>query len=282
MSSLSPNLHSPHCLSKVGLHETDAHVDQSQPASKYSFCSPVSSRRVLWFARCTLNRTKRKAGSAMIHPSFVQGPADRTHQRSPRRRIGKQILGFFEGSEFCGAAGHVHAYERSHAGVFKSKRTACAPTYVTIGDGGNREGLSEDYLKKPDWSAVREASFGMGTLTVENGSHAVWRWHRNKDAVAEVTPTLSSLFSFSSPHSLFSSLSHLFSHHVKSGQLFTLTMHMPALQFILNRAFLEGVATCETSQLLWEGHEKLIWNRLHLDGSAGLSMSAMTPLRSCM
>ena len=84
------------------------------------------------------------------------------------------------------AAGHVHAYERSHSGVFKSKRTACAPTYVTIGDGGNREGLSEDYLKKPDWSAVREASFGMGTLTVENGSHAVWRWHRNKDHVAEV------------------------------------------------------------------------------------------------
>ncbi len=49
-----------------------------------------------------------------------------------------------------------------------------------------REGPSPDYLKKPEWSGVREASFGMGSLTVHNSSHAVWHWHRNKDKISQV------------------------------------------------------------------------------------------------
>lgn len=34
--------------------------------------------------------------------------------------------------------GHVHAYERSHRGIYKEKLNSCGPTYVNIGDGGNR------------------------------------------------------------------------------------------------------------------------------------------------
>ena len=49
-----------------------------------------------------------------------------------------------------------------------------------------REGLSTETLDQPEWSGVREPSFGMGTFTVENNTHAVWRWHRNKDTVTEV------------------------------------------------------------------------------------------------
>ena len=49
-----------------------------------------------------------------------------------------------------------------------------------------REGLALDYLKQPAWSEVREASFGMGVLTVENSTHALWQWHRNMDKVTEV------------------------------------------------------------------------------------------------
>ena len=37
-------------------------------------------------------------------------------------------------------AGHVHAYERTHP-VFKGSLDVDAPAYITIGDGGNREGL---------------------------------------------------------------------------------------------------------------------------------------------
>ncbi|TKY53080.1 Purple acid phosphatase 22 [Spatholobus suberectus] len=38
-------------------------------------------------------------------------------------------------------AGHVHAYER-FARIYDNKADSCGPLYVTIGDGGNREGLA--------------------------------------------------------------------------------------------------------------------------------------------
>ncbi|KAE9590850.1 putative Acid phosphatase [Lupinus albus] len=37
--------------------------------------------------------------------------------------------------------GHVHAYER-FTRVYKGKGNKCGPIYITIGDGGNREGLA--------------------------------------------------------------------------------------------------------------------------------------------
>ena len=77
-------------------------------------------------------------------------------------------------------AGHVHAYERSHR-VFRGKADACAPTYINIGDGGNREGLARGYLAQPSWSAFREASFGHGVLSILNATHASWAWHRDQD-----------------------------------------------------------------------------------------------------
>lgn len=77
-------------------------------------------------------------------------------------------------------AGHVHAYERSYR-TFQSKADDCAPYFVNIGDGGNREGLASRYLSQPAWSAYREAAFGHGILSVENRTHAHWTWHRDED-----------------------------------------------------------------------------------------------------
>ncbi|KQJ92251.1 probable purple acid phosphatase 20 isoform X1 [Brachypodium distachyon] len=81
-------------------------------------------------------------------------------------------------------AGHVHAYERFarvHGGG-DGEEDPCAPVYVTIGDGGNREGLAEDFVEpQPKASAFREASFGHGRLQVVNATHALWAWHRNDD-----------------------------------------------------------------------------------------------------
>lgn len=78
-------------------------------------------------------------------------------------------------------AGHVHAYERSSR-VYKGRLNNLGPVYINIGDGGNREGLSNEYIKpSPRWSAFREPSFGMGMLDVVNSTHAVWQWHRNQD-----------------------------------------------------------------------------------------------------
>ncbi|XP_031270846.1 probable purple acid phosphatase 20 [Pistacia vera] len=78
-------------------------------------------------------------------------------------------------------AGHVHAYERfTH--VFNGKANNCGPVHITIGDGGNREGLASKFMEpKPEISVFREASFGHGQLEVMNESHALWTWHRNEN-----------------------------------------------------------------------------------------------------
>jgi len=78
-------------------------------------------------------------------------------------------------------AGHVHAYERisqAHGGEAK----AGGITYINVGDGGNREGLAVHYIEpQPDWSLVREASFGHGRVQIVNGMEATWTWHRIQD-----------------------------------------------------------------------------------------------------
>ncbi|KAI7732520.1 hypothetical protein M8C21_012620, partial [Ambrosia artemisiifolia] len=79
-------------------------------------------------------------------------------------------------------AGHVHAYER-FTRVYKQQFDKCGPVHITIGDGGNREGLATRYKDpQPKISLFREASFGHGQLRVVNASHAKWTWHRNDDA----------------------------------------------------------------------------------------------------
>ncbi|CAL0299330.1 unnamed protein product [Lupinus luteus] len=78
-------------------------------------------------------------------------------------------------------AGHVHAYERSKR-VYNGRLDPCGAVHITIGDGGNREGLAAEYIDpQPKWSEFREASFGHGELKIVNSSHAFWSWHRNDD-----------------------------------------------------------------------------------------------------
>ncbi|XP_031404992.1 purple acid phosphatase 18 [Punica granatum] len=78
-------------------------------------------------------------------------------------------------------AGHVHAYERSKR-VYNGRPDSCGAVHITIGDGGNREGLAQKYKDpQPEWSVFREASFGHGELKFVNASHAFWSWHRNDD-----------------------------------------------------------------------------------------------------
>ncbi|KAK1429549.1 hypothetical protein QVD17_11760 [Tagetes erecta] len=84
-------------------------------------------------------------------------------------------------------AGHVHAYER-FTRVYKQDANKCGPVHITIGDGGNREGLATKYKHpQPSISLFREASFGHGHLRVVNASHAEWIWHRNDDAQPDST-----------------------------------------------------------------------------------------------
>ncbi|KAK9078815.1 hypothetical protein SSX86_002873 [Deinandra increscens subsp. villosa] len=89
-------------------------------------------------------------------------------------------------------AGHVHAYERSHRisnirynisnGLSYPIPDESAPIYITIGDGGNLEGLASKYNDpQPDYSAFREASYGHATLEIMNKTHAFYHWYRNDD-----------------------------------------------------------------------------------------------------
>lgn len=77
--------------------------------------------------------------------------------------------------------GHVHAYERTFR-IHDYELDECGPVYITVGDGGNRDGLDKKWADQPKWSAFREDSYGFGTLEVVNATHMAWQWVRNQDA----------------------------------------------------------------------------------------------------
>ncbi|KAM3220312.1 purple acid phosphatase 2 isoform X1 [Capsicum annuum] len=92
-------------------------------------------------------------------------------------------------------AGHVHAYERTERisnvayNIVNEECTPIpdqsAPIYITIGDGGNLEGLATNMTEpQPNYSAFREASYGHATIAIQNRYHAVYSWHRNHDGCA--------------------------------------------------------------------------------------------------
>jgi hypothetical protein len=59
-----------------------------------------------------------------------------------------------------------------------------APTYVILGDGGNREGHATyvSPLVPEDWVEVRDnTTFGFAMLDVYNKTHANWSWMKNVD-----------------------------------------------------------------------------------------------------
>jgi len=78
-------------------------------------------------------------------------------------------------------SGHVHAYERTYP-VYKNKTNNYGSVYITIGDGGNLEGLDYKYYTQPAWSAFRNGTqYGHGTLKILNRHSLVWKWYRNDD-----------------------------------------------------------------------------------------------------
>ncbi|XP_041016568.1 purple acid phosphatase 5-like [Juglans microcarpa x Juglans regia] len=98
-------------------------------------------------------------------------------------------------------AGHVHAYERSERisnvrynitdGLSTPIKDQSAPIYITIGDGGNIEGIANSFTDpQPSYSAFREASFGHATLAIKNRTHAHYTWHRNQDSNAVAADSL--------------------------------------------------------------------------------------------
>ncbi|KAJ8601257.1 hypothetical protein CTAYLR_003270 [Chrysophaeum taylorii] len=77
-------------------------------------------------------------------------------------------------------SGHVHAYERSTSGVYDAEVDKCGPTYLNIGDGGNRENTGAHWIHpQPAWSIFRESSFGFGRLELVDDRTAKFEWRRD-------------------------------------------------------------------------------------------------------
>lgn len=115
---------------------------------------------------------------AVMHsPWYNSNKAHHNEGEEVRMRASMERV-FYESKVDLVLAGHVHAYERSHP-VFEGHVTQGAPVYITIGDGGNREGLAVNFEAVPVWSAYRLAAFGHGLIDIKNATHLQWSWKRN-------------------------------------------------------------------------------------------------------
>jgi UDP-2,3-diacylglucosamine pyrophosphatase LpxH len=75
--------------------------------------------------------------------------------------------------------GHVHDYERTYP-VFRNDTDIYGTVYITIGNAGNLEGLDNNYVIQPKWSAFRNGTeYGYGLLTILNKKQLFWRWYIN-------------------------------------------------------------------------------------------------------
>ncbi|XP_028782385.1 probable purple acid phosphatase 20 [Neltuma alba] len=128
-----------------------------------------------------VDRAKTPWLVVLLHaPWFNSNAAHRGEPESYQMKAAMEDL-LYEARVDVVFAGHVHAYER-FTRVYRDKANSCGPVHITIGDGGNREGLATKFLDpKPEISIFREASFGHGILEVVNATHALWTWHRNDD-----------------------------------------------------------------------------------------------------
>ncbi|KAG0555201.1 hypothetical protein KC19_12G152000 [Ceratodon purpureus] len=131
-----------------------------------------------------VDRTKTPWLIAMLHaPWYNSNTAHQGETESTDMMAAMETLLYQHNVDIL-FAGHVHAYERNLR-VYKNQLNDCGIVHITIGDGGNREGLATNWKNpQPTWSVKRESSFGFGRFNVVNATHALWSWHRNQDVDA--------------------------------------------------------------------------------------------------
>ncbi|CAA6660686.1 unnamed protein product [Spirodela intermedia] len=131
-----------------------------------------------------INRQTTPWVVALIHAPWYNTNYAHQNEGEPMRLAMEGLL--YKARVDVVFAGHVHAYERFDR-VNLKKQDKCGPVHITVGDGGNREGLASAYISpKPAISLFREASFGHGQFNVVNMTHAWWTWHRNSNDISVV------------------------------------------------------------------------------------------------
>ncbi|KAL1521121.1 hypothetical protein AB1Y20_022675 [Prymnesium parvum] len=145
--------------------------------SSYSNASPGSLQyRWLVADLAAVNRTRTPWVIVMTHVPWYSSNALHVAEAELMRQAVEPLL--YHGGVDLVISGHVHAYERVLP-VYQGCLNRCAPAYLTIGDGGNREGASVQWSEpQPAWSAFRESSFGSGALDIINDTHALFNWSR--------------------------------------------------------------------------------------------------------
>ena len=109
------------------------------------------------------------ANSNTAHPMSLEG--------FPMQAAIEDVL--YEARVDLVLSGHVHSYERS-CRLYRLQCVADGIVYITIGDGGNREGLAAEWtMPQPAWSRFRLAAFGHGELTAVNATALEWSWTSN-------------------------------------------------------------------------------------------------------
>ncbi|KAM1260095.1 hypothetical protein ACFX2I_039373 [Malus domestica] len=96
------------------------------------------------------------------------------------------VFNFFSTSKACVIQERVSNIANNiENGKCSPVKDQSAPVYITIGDGGNIDGLATNMREpQPDYSAYREASFGHAIFDIKNRTHAYYSWHRNDDGAA--------------------------------------------------------------------------------------------------
>lgn len=152
------------------------------PAHVVSLCSyaatAAGSPQREWLARdlAAVDRSRTPWLIVMMHAPWYSSNA-KHWEESELSRLDLEPLLVGAGVDLV-ISGHVHAYERTLP-MAKYALSDCGPVYVNVGDGGNREGAALPYrVPQPEWSAFREASFGVGSLKLANATHALFRWER--------------------------------------------------------------------------------------------------------
>lgn len=140
----------------------------------------------------SIDRTKTPWSIVMMHCPWYN--SNTAHQQEKQTvAMKKDLEGIFHKYNVNIAfQGHVHAYERSYPVYDNQKSNKDGTIYITIGDGGNKEGHADTYLEPtPEWSAFRNGThYGHGVFTVIDDENAKWEWNRNNDGVKVISDSV--------------------------------------------------------------------------------------------